>query len=1222
MLLLENTTLSQNDYNPYQDFTGQDASTEDHILGYTGEFQWLLYDDHHWYGYGVTIFNFELTYRIELVSFPFVSDYSRTSEIENGPRILGMPQYDDEENSWSTFNGLETLPLRLEREGAFVRGDATYLGLDTPFTLESIIFRKLAIYGYLEYNIFPQSVYKFTVYAMCNGSAIDSLSYLVDLTRGQMKYYPFDDENYAPSPSSSVDLYDVFVNLKTILADFYATENDLNTISYFSYDEIEYAYCDDAYSTIDPLDPVDDESIYIRLSPYSLTTFDICSGREFDPVGFIADGDLGVELVPIGGIEQHYYIDKSINLSLLNPSQKIIYNPSEVEIGNTVTPVTLTFPSGYSFLTVRGVYPTMAETMFGADVYCDVAASPSIEDVRNIPTDLDPSVYTLTHGTMLSIEPCVTIMDAEIVVTPGTTLQYYPDKTWGNFTINNTGGSVVALTDDVMCNDCHCMQEYDLINPVITTTTTWDSDKFILGKVLVKNGAILNIRNGATILFADSKRTSKNGYSFNGIEVEKGARLNVTENALLDIISCDQMWDGILVHGDHTKEQPVSLPSLHPDFGIINLHNATISHARVGVYSYSATHLAEFPIQWFPAFKKGSGIIKAFKTTFSNNAISVFYGPYKFDHRYELNECTFINDELLRDQESFPQRSLVAHVVAYESRNLHFPGCVFKNTAPMLNSDYTGEQAFLGNYPRGTGVLAFDSEVIIAAKPGITIKYPYFEGMHSGVHSQCWTGFPDGLQVSQAIFNDVPKGITVLGSDYDEIIGCTFTLPVNYLSVIEGAISKTYGTDVWAVYHHGGINPLITQNTINGTSYYENIDTDETDATISSYGIVVGSSYAGSMVYKNTSSGVHTGVQTEYSNEALTISCNDYTGHQLAWNIGEPVDFDPTTYTTPSLANQGEACIPVLSTIINTFTGNAADIYSNVAFDYFAFGAEGTPTGPIANDVAGVDYCDYPTDPSVYCPDMEVLLVDLDIGPIPEIAGTISNISDLRMQQNMLHLYIRKYMSANQVDSVIALLELLNMGYNDPLQFHLMLSQEDTSKCYTLLNNYPNVSWEEKNFRKLGKVITDMRTTGRTGSELTSQELNKLEQVTQYGGYLPVRAGALLDANNFHQTAAAALESDTIFLRKQEDVNSSNEGLVCIPNPISMTNPSVLLRAKDAAIREVQVWNLQGQPCEFEWEPYGHEARLQLYPTAPGIYFIRAALSTSGQEMYTKIVVQ
>ena len=28
------------------------------------------------------------------------------------------------------------------------------------------------------------------------------------------------------------------------------------------------------------------------------------------------------------------------------------------------------------------------------------------------------------------------------------------------------------------------------------------------------------------------------------------------------------------------------------------------------------------------------------------------------------------------------------------------------------------------------------------------------------------------------------------------------------------------------------------------------------------------------------------------------------------------------------------------------------------AFDYFAFGAEGTPTGPVVNDV-GVDYCGY-----------------------------------------------------------------------------------------------------------------------------------------------------------------------------------------------------------------------------------------------------------------------
>ena len=70
--------------------------------------------------------------------------------------------------------------------------------------------------------------------------------------------------------------------------------------------------------------------------------------------------------------------------------------------------------------------------MFAADVYCDVAASPSVEDIRTIPTDLEPSVYTLTNGTLFIIEPCVTIMDADRSY-PGTTHEVLPDKDRGNF---------------------------------------------------------------------------------------------------------------------------------------------------------------------------------------------------------------------------------------------------------------------------------------------------------------------------------------------------------------------------------------------------------------------------------------------------------------------------------------------------------------------------------------------------------------------------------------------------------------------------------------------------------------------------------------------------------------------------------------------------------------------------------------------------------------------
>lgn len=758
------------------------------------------------------------------------------------------------------------------------------------------------------------------------------------------------------------------------------------------------------------------------------------------------------------------------------------------------------------------------------------------------------------------------------------------------------------------------MQEYDLINPVITTTTTWNSDKSILGKVLVKNGATLNIRNGATILFADSKRTSKNGYTFNGIEVEKGARLNVSENALLDVISCDQMWDGIQVKGDHTKEQPVSLPALHPDFGIVNLYNATISHARVGVYSYSATHLAEFPIKWFPGFKKGSGIIKAFKTTFSNNAISVFYGPYKFDHRYELNECTFINDALLRDQESFPDRSLVAHIVAFESRNLSFPGCVFKNTTPVQFSDYISVPGFLGNFPRGTGILGYDSEIIVQAKPGITVKYPYFEGMHTGIHSQCWTGFPDGLQVSQAIFNDVPKGITVLGSDYDEIVGCTFSLPVNYISVIEGVTSKKYGTDVWAVYHHGGINPLITQNTLSGTSYYENIETDEPDATISSYGIIVGSSYGGSQVYKNSSAGVYTGVQTEYSNDALTISCNDYSNHQQAWNIGEPVEFDPITYTTPSLANQGEACIPITSTIINTFTGNDVDIYSHVAFDYFAFG-DPEETVPEGNGDVTVEDCAYPPGSiGPDCSDWYDLLADLDFKPVAEWIDEIGDISDLRSSALLTHLALRSLMGKDQMDSVVYLLEQLDNSYDLPILFNVQLHQAEISACNSLISFLPNQTDAEKSWKKMAKLLLERDTLLQEATDINAQQMQKLLQLTTFNNWVTPRASSLLDANTFAVQSVFAKESDTTLLR-QHFSNDKQEAWQLYPNP---TDQTIHLLSENSPIGHVVIISLDGriQPIQIlqQEEQY---ITIDVSGLPAGLYLVRGVNAGYSEHTHT-----
>ncbi|HRX24782.1 MAG TPA: hypothetical protein P5512_11625, partial [Chitinophagales bacterium] len=64
-----------------------------------------------------------------------------------------------------------------------------------------------------------------------------------------------------------------------------------------------------------------------------------------------------------------------------------------------------------------------------------------------------------------------------------------------------------------------------------------------------------------------------------------------------------------------------------------------------------------------------------------------------------------------------------------------------------------------------------------------------------------------------------------------------------------------------------------------------------------------------------------------------------------------------------------------------------------MAFDYFAFGAEGTPTGPVVNDVASVDYCGYEGSIEEYCLELYDLLADLDVRPVAELVDDIGDLS-------------------------------------------------------------------------------------------------------------------------------------------------------------------------------------------------------------------------------------
>lgn len=342
-------------------------------------------------------------------------------------------------------------------------------------------------------------------------------------------------------------------------------------------------------------------------------------------------------------------------------------------------------------------------------------------------------------------------------------------------------------------------------------------------------------------------------------------------------------------------------------------------------------------------------------------------------------------------------------------------------------------------------------------------------------------------------------------------------------------------------------------------------------------------------------------MQTEYSNDALTISCNDHSNHQLAWNIGEPVDFDPTTYTAPSLANQGENCDDEENTIINTYTGNAADIYSHVAFDYFAFGAEGTPTGPSSNEDANVDYCGYEGSVEEYCLELYDLLADLDVRPVAELVDDIGDLSDLRSSALLTHQAIRSLMGKGEMDSVVYLLEQLNSDYDLPLLFNYQLEQQEIADCNSLITILPNQTDAEKSWKKMAKLLLERDTLQQSATDINSQQMQKLQQILSFNNWVTPRAQALTDAHDFSMHAVYAQESDTTVLRKPDTSANSLEWMV-YPNPVTNV---LYIKSRSGQMEQIEIYGLDGRCVLSDNSNQGRQYAILDVSTLPaGIYMI------------------
>lgn len=453
---------------------------------YNGEYQFFLsctpwdLDYLSWGGWsGYDVNNFLFTYQTELLSFPFAPDcaFQNGCSSSSTSRHLNIPnenQYSHAINSWNYLNstGQQNL-INISDKKAFIYNTAIGEPFSQPAALASASFIRSAAFDPSR-DVYPHSILRHTIEMHCgilmSDPIITSFSFIVDLTRGMMREYPFKSSNsssafyreydicYAPmiynrsgdySAASNCEYYGYY-DPNTNCGGY--LNNNGGTIDYTPFDPAVDYYCHLINPSVYPYDITTTTDPFINgglqnlpLPSYSLPAFVFPRNyRGKVPAGYDLNGSAVERIVSSSSaLVQQYFINNNINLNDINPIEKVIYNPSEV----TITASDLHFPHNYKFKTIRALYPFLQEVqrdnttanggvyasneLFNVPVTTDLYKENHVSSIYD-PTNTDhrfASIYHLANNSKLTIEPCVQIFDATFEVNSGSEIVFENDLT-------------------------------------------------------------------------------------------------------------------------------------------------------------------------------------------------------------------------------------------------------------------------------------------------------------------------------------------------------------------------------------------------------------------------------------------------------------------------------------------------------------------------------------------------------------------------------------------------------------------------------------------------------------------------------------------------------------------------------------------------------------------------------------------------------------------------
>ncbi len=341
----------------------------------------------------------------------------------------------------------------------------------------------------------------------------------------------------------------------------------------------------------------------------------------------------------------------------------------------------------------------------------------------------------------------------------------------------------------------------------VNSSLTWDTDRQLLGDLIIENGATLTINNSTISI---SRLVD--------IIVEPGGTLVINNSTLTN--GCGDLWEGIDVWGDASQHQFAQSGSyLQGRLEVKN--NSVIEYARTAVkLGRDGDEENLFT----------GGIINANGSTFRNNQTGIRFDPYTntvpapnapvFGNASSITDCTFITNEPLPEN---------LHPIAFIS-------LWGVDDIPIARSNFMNDLASANTTASlGKGIYSQDASFIVSGGENIEST---FTNLSHGVHAQsgssmrnftvdyvnfvnCNNGVyfsaVNFAKVTRSFFNfgNVPNGVArTYGIVNENSTG--FQIEENEFSAVQEVNSQTIGT---LMAFTGSDNNQIYNNKFTGLNY-------------------------------------------------------------------------------------------------------------------------------------------------------------------------------------------------------------------------------------------------------------------------------------------------------------------------------------------------------------------------------------------------------------------